>query len=94
MNITSRSTKNFPRLLEILAVALVYVLTARLSQIFAIEPGNITPVWIPSGIMLSWVILRGHFLLAGVFLGHLPAMYEPISILTTSRLPCRDFLPA
>ena len=58
-----------PRILETLAVSVVYLVTARLSQIFAMEPGNISPVWIPSGIMLCWVMLRGKYLLAGVFFG-------------------------
>jgi len=57
------------RLLEVLAVTAVYVVTARIGQIFAIEPGNITPVWIPSGIMLAWVLLRGYYIWPGIFLG-------------------------
>lgn len=54
---------------ELVAVAAVYVVTARIGQLFAINPGNISPVWIPSGIMLAWVLLRGLRLWPGVFLG-------------------------
>ena len=57
------------RSLEIVAIALVYVITARLGQTFAIEPGNVTPVWLPSGIMFALVILRGIHLWPAIFLG-------------------------
>lgn len=60
-----------PRALEVAAVAIVYILTARLGQILAIPPGNVTPVWIPSGIMLAWALLRGPGIWPGVFLGAL-----------------------
>ncbi|MEI6783195.1 MAG: hypothetical protein WCQ21_20010, partial [Verrucomicrobiota bacterium] len=36
-------------LAEIGLLALLYFGTARLGQLLAIPPGNITPVWIPSG---------------------------------------------
>lgn len=54
---------------EVSLVAITYVVTARLGQYFAIEPGNITPVWLPSGIMLAWVILRGYYIWPGIFAG-------------------------
>jgi diguanylate cyclase (GGDEF)-like protein len=54
---------------EIIAVALIYFITARIGQIFAIPPGNITPVWIPSGIILALVIFRGYYIWPGIFIG-------------------------
>lgn len=54
---------------EIIAVALVYILSARVGQVFAIPPGNITPVWIPSGLMLAWAIIRGNYIWPGIFIG-------------------------
>ena len=57
------------RLIECLVLAMVYGCTARLSQVFAIAPGNITPVWLPSGIVLAAVLLRGYRLWPGIFLG-------------------------
>ena len=57
------------RTAEIIAAALLYILLARIGQFFAIPPGNITPVWIPSGVMLALVLLRGRYLLTGVFFG-------------------------
>ncbi|MCA9542787.1 MAG: EAL domain-containing protein [Myxococcales bacterium] len=52
-------------------MAVVYVLTARLSQLFAVSvgPGNVTPVWLPSGLLLAWALRRGPWIWPGVFLG-------------------------
>jgi len=61
--------KVYHRIFEILVLAIVYVLTARLGQTFAIPPGNITPIWIPSGIILAAVLLRGYFIWPGIFIG-------------------------
>ena len=57
------------RLIECLMLALVYAGSARLSQVFAISPGNITPVWLPSGIILAAILRRGYWLWPGIFLG-------------------------
>ncbi|UTA49092.1 diguanylate cyclase [Simiduia sp. 21SJ11W-1] len=57
------------RPLEILAVAALYVVFARVSQVFAIEPGNVTPFWIPSGLMVALALYRGPVIWPGVFLG-------------------------
>ena len=46
-------------LVETLWVAALYVLSARIGQFFAIEPGNVTPVWIPSGLMVALALKRG-----------------------------------
>ena len=46
---------NIRTALEIGVLALLYVITARLGQLLAIPPGNITPPWIPSGIILAAV---------------------------------------
>ena len=55
--------------LEISSVALLYFATAKIGQAFAIPPGNITPVWLPSGIMLALVLIRGYHIWPGIFLG-------------------------
>ena len=57
------------RLLEILIVAAVYFTTAKIGQTLAIPPGNVTPVWIPSGIILAVVLIRGYYIWPGIFLG-------------------------
>ncbi|ATX80705.1 diguanylate cyclase (GGDEF) domain-containing protein [Mariprofundus aestuarium] len=57
------------RLVEIVLLAIIYFLTAKVSQSFAINPGNVTPVWIPSGIMLAAVLWRGYRIWPGIFIG-------------------------
>ncbi len=59
----------FMRLFEIFAVAAVYYLTARIGQKLAIPPGNVTPVWLPSGILLAAVFIRGYRIWPGIFIG-------------------------
>ncbi len=55
--------------LECLGLAIAYFLTARLGQTLSIDPGNVTPVWIPSGIILAALVLRGPYLWPGIWLG-------------------------
>ena len=57
------------RFIEILLVAALYFISARVGQIFAIPPGNVTPVWLPSGIMVALALIRGPGIWPGVFLG-------------------------
>lgn len=56
-------------LVEVVLVAATYILFARLGQLVSIPPGNVTPVWLPSGIMLAWALIRGPWIWPGVFLG-------------------------
>jgi integral membrane sensor domain MASE1 len=60
------SLKHLP---EILIIAIIYFSTAKVGQILAILPGNITPVWLPSGIMLAAILVRGFHIWPGIFLG-------------------------
>ena len=55
--------------LETIWVAVIYVIAARIGQYFAIPPGNVTPVWLPSGLMIALAIYRGPRIWLGVFLG-------------------------
>jgi PAS domain S-box-containing protein len=54
---------------EIGLLALLYFIAARLGQLLATVPGNVTPVWIPSGIILAAVLIRGRRVWPGIFLG-------------------------
>ena len=54
---------------EIIGLALLYFAAARVGQLLALPPGNVTPVWIPSGIILAAVLWRGHRIWPGIFLG-------------------------
>ena len=60
-------TYSYP--LRLLTIAVAYIATARLGQSVAIEPGNVTAVWIPSGISVAALILWGAGLWPGVWLG-------------------------
>ncbi len=39
------------------------------ATLLALPAGNITPVWIASGIILATVLLRGHYIWPGILLG-------------------------
>lgn len=64
-----RGSTGLGLLAEIGILAALYAATARLGQLLAIPPGNITPVWIPSGIILAAVLARGYRVWPGIFLG-------------------------
>jgi diguanylate cyclase (GGDEF)-like protein/PAS domain S-box-containing protein len=57
------------RLVEALAIAIVYIATAQLGFLTAISPGNVTVVWPPSGIALAAILLLGYRAWAGICLG-------------------------
>ena len=57
------------RVLELLLVAVVYFLAAKLSLSLAIPPGYATPVWPPSGIALAAALLFGTRIWLGIWLG-------------------------
>jgi len=53
---------------EILLIAFAYWVLARLGQLVAIHPGNVTPVWPASGFALAVVMWRGYRVWPGVWL--------------------------
>lgn len=50
-------------------MAIAYFATAQIGQMFAIPPGNVTAVWIPSGIIIAVLLVRGNYLWPGIFIG-------------------------
>lgn len=54
---------------EILTLAIIYFVSAKIGQLISVPPGNVTPLWIPSGIILAAVLLRGYWLWPGICLG-------------------------
>ncbi|MBF2029336.1 MAG: MASE1 domain-containing protein [Oscillatoriales cyanobacterium C42_A2020_001] len=54
---------------SVLAAAIVYYATAKLGQHLAIPPGFITPVYPPSGIAVSVLLLWGYQVSSGIWLG-------------------------
>jgi signal transduction histidine kinase len=74
---------NLFRFFEIILLAIIYFSTAKLGQLLAIPPGNVTPVWLPSGIILAAILWRGYYLWPGIFmgafLGNIWAYFDPSS---------------
>lgn len=56
-------------LAEIIVIASLYVLTGKFGFMLAMPPGNVTTVWIPSGIALAAILLRGYRVWPGIWLG-------------------------
>jgi PAS domain S-box-containing protein len=73
--ITTRPASRFDArwLGEVLALATLYFLTARLGLLMAMPSGHVTPVWPPSGIALAAVLLRGRRVWPGIWLGSFAA---------------------
>ena len=63
-----KATK-FSHLVEIVSLAIIYFVTAKICQLLAIPPGNVTPVWLPSGIILAIVLIRGYWIWPGIWFG-------------------------
>ena len=74
------------KVLLILAIAIVYYITAKLGQYLAIPPGFITPVYPPSGIALAVVLCLGYRIWQGIWLGALVASTWPLWV-NTGNLP-------
>ncbi|MBK6529092.1 MAG: MASE1 domain-containing protein [Deltaproteobacteria bacterium] len=55
----------------VLVVAALYVVTGYIGMFVAIPPGNVTAVWLPSGIALSALLLTGREVWPGIALGSL-----------------------
>jgi signal transduction histidine kinase len=68
---------------EIILLAIAYFGAAKLGQLLAIPPGNVTPVWLPSGIILAAILWRGYYLWPGIFIGaffgNIWAYFDPSS---------------
>jgi integral membrane sensor domain MASE1 len=60
---------NIPLLLPILILTIINFAGASLGRLMAIPPGNVTPLWPPSGIALAALLLFGYRLWPGVWLG-------------------------
>ena len=54
---------------QTILIAVTYVILGEIGQSLAIEPGNVTPIWPPSGLAFALVLLMGNRALYGIFLG-------------------------
>ena len=57
------------KVFEVLWVAALYIISARVGQLYAIAPGNVTPIWIPSGLMVALSLYIGPRIWPGIFIG-------------------------
>ncbi|MCL5104729.1 MAG: PAS domain S-box protein [Armatimonadetes bacterium] len=77
-------------IIETVVIAALYYGTARLGQLTAIPPGNVTPVWPPSGLALAAVLLRGCRALPGIwlgaFFGNTWALLEPAGAISVAPI--------
>ncbi len=67
------------RLSQIIALAALYYLTARLGFLMALPPGNVTALWPPSGLALAAVMIWGWPSGLGVLIGSLIVNWESMS---------------
>lgn len=66
---------------KILVVALLYWITAKVGMEVAALPGKITPIWIPSGLMLAVILLFGYKMLIGGLIGSLIAETHELTLM-------------
>ena len=71
---------------EIVAAALIYLLLARASLLFASLNASVTPVWPPTGLAIALVLVRGNSMLAAVFAGAFLANFATTPSLLTSAV--------
>jgi signal transduction histidine kinase/integral membrane sensor domain MASE1 len=55
--------------LETLSIAVAYTVLGMIGQTLAIQPGNVTAVWPPSGLALGIVLIMGYRTWPGIWLG-------------------------
>lgn len=53
----------------LLVLAAIYSLSASLGHLLSIPPGNVTPLWPPSGIALAAIIMYGYRVWPGILMG-------------------------
>lgn len=67
MNAALRTT------LTMLAVAVAYYATAKVGLVLALVKGQVTPLWLPTGIAVAALLMSGHKIWPGIALGALTA---------------------
>lgn len=65
---------------KIIAIAVVYFITARLSFTFAYTGTNASPVWLPSGIAFATILILGYRIWPAIFLGALMVNFQVLYI--------------
>jgi integral membrane sensor domain MASE1 len=89
------TVRSLPYFLQVCLVALVYVVAAKASLLFAIPPGYATAVWPASGIAVASCLLLGERIWPAVWLGatlaNLPVAY---SLFAAPAIACGNTLEA
>ena len=76
MHTTPIATRHpFRPLIEILGLALLYIVTAQFGFLFAIAPGNVTIMWLPAGLAVAGMLLFGPSAGLGIWLGSFVANF-------------------
>lgn len=73
MNRPGKPSHSWSSLGPVLAVAVAYAVTAKISFLLTIPPGNISPVFPAAGLALGAVMVLGRVALVGVWLGSFAA---------------------
>lgn len=63
------NTKPITLIWHILLIAVIYAITGRIGQLVGIPPGNVTLVWLPSGIAFIALLYLGNYSVVGIWLG-------------------------
>ncbi|OGT74667.1 MAG: hypothetical protein A3H44_03230 [Gammaproteobacteria bacterium RIFCSPLOWO2_02_FULL_57_10] len=71
---------------DVLAVALLYFSLAQLGFLFAIPPGNITIIWLPSGLAMAAILALGAHAAVGVLTGAFLANYFNLVVGTQAEM--------
>jgi integral membrane sensor domain MASE1 len=67
------------KLIVVMAIAAIYYSAAKLGLLLVSLPGNVTPVWPPSGIALAAILRLGYGVWPGIWLGEFLAVSTSIS---------------
>lgn len=59
----------YSKIAFLFALALIYFLSASLGHLLSIPPGNVTPLWPPSGIALAAILMYGYRVWPGILVG-------------------------
>jgi PAS domain S-box-containing protein len=68
------SLKRTTLIWHILLIAFVYAIAGRIGQLVGVPPGNVTLIWLPSGVAFFVLLYLGNYSLIGIWLGAVAAI--------------------
>lgn len=54
---------------DIVVLIILYIISARIGQLVAISPGNVTPFWPAAGVILCALLIKGYRIWPGIWIG-------------------------